>query len=178
MATSSPRLVFGAASGITAEDLMFSTHLGSANMALHSFALSIPCLGHSGWHPSGWRQNLSPSARLSGGSCHYGKRFCCHMQGPINRCKQSALPLLAEAQLPLSNSLQLFVHFFLSFVMRSHTQISAVVHGRLEPRSFSSPLLFCLESELSLPLMLINIQYAEDRCVLAHVSMSNETNRK
>lgn len=112
MATSSPRLVFGAASGITAEDLMFSTHLGSANMALHSSALSIPCLGHSGWHPSDWRQNLSPSARLSGGSCHYGKRFCCHMQGPINRCKQSALPLLAEAQLPLSNSLQSFVHFF------------------------------------------------------------------
>lgn len=36
MATSSPRLVFGAASGITAEDLMFSTHLGSANMALQS----------------------------------------------------------------------------------------------------------------------------------------------
>lgn len=36
MATGSPRLVFGAASGITAEDLMFSTHLGSANMALQS----------------------------------------------------------------------------------------------------------------------------------------------
>lgn len=34
MATSSLRLVFGAACGITAEDLMFSTHLGSANMAL------------------------------------------------------------------------------------------------------------------------------------------------
>lgn len=66
MATSSPRLVFGAASGITAEDLMFSTHLGSANMALHSSALSIPCLGHSGWRPSDWRQNLSPSARLGG----------------------------------------------------------------------------------------------------------------
>lgn len=36
MATSSPRSVFGAAFGITAEDLMFSTHLGSANMALQS----------------------------------------------------------------------------------------------------------------------------------------------
>lgn len=36
MATSSPRLVFGAVFGITAEDLMFSTHLGSANMALQS----------------------------------------------------------------------------------------------------------------------------------------------
>lgn len=36
MATSSPWLVFGAACGITAEDLMFSTHLGSANMALQS----------------------------------------------------------------------------------------------------------------------------------------------
>lgn len=177
MATSSPRLVFGAASGITAEDLMFSTHLGSANMALHSSALSIPCLGHSGWHPSDWRQNLSPSARLSGGSCHYGKRLCCHMQGPINRCKQSALPLLAEAQLPLSNSLQSFVHFFfLSFVMKSHKQISAVVHGRLE--IVFSPLLFCLVSELSLPLMLINIQCSEDHCLLAHVRMSNETNRK
>lgn len=54
-ATGSPRLVFGAASGITAEDLMFSTHLGSANMALHSSALTIPCLEHSGWHPSHWR---------------------------------------------------------------------------------------------------------------------------
>lgn len=51
MATGSPGLIFGAASGITAEDLMFSTHLGSANMALHSSALSIPCLGHGGWHP-------------------------------------------------------------------------------------------------------------------------------
>lgn len=36
MATGSPWLVFGAASGITAEDLMFSTHLGSANMAPQS----------------------------------------------------------------------------------------------------------------------------------------------
>lgn len=60
MATGSPRLVFGAASGITAEDLMFSTHLGSANMALQSAtpllaphcALAIPCLGHGGWHPT------------------------------------------------------------------------------------------------------------------------------
>lgn len=40
MATSSPRLVFGAASGITAEDLMFSTHLGSTNMVLYSSACS------------------------------------------------------------------------------------------------------------------------------------------
>lgn len=36
IATGSPGLVFGAASGITAEDLMFRTHLGSANMALRS----------------------------------------------------------------------------------------------------------------------------------------------
>lgn len=108
MATGSPRLVFGAASGITAEDLMFSTHLGSANMALHSSALSIPCLGHSGWHPSDWRQNLSLSARLTDGPCHHGKRSGCHMQSPINRCKQSALLLLAEVQPPLSNLLQLF----------------------------------------------------------------------
>lgn len=40
MATGSPRLVFGAASGITAEDLMFSTHLGSTNMVLYSSACS------------------------------------------------------------------------------------------------------------------------------------------
>lgn len=114
MATGSPRLVFGAASGITAEDLMFSTHLGSANMALHSSALSIPCLGHSGWRPGDWRRNLSPSARLTDGPCHYGKRFCCHMQSPINRCKQSALLLLAEAQLQLSNVLQFFVVYVTS----------------------------------------------------------------
>lgn len=40
MATGIPRLVFGAASGITAEDLMFSTHLGSTNMVLYSSACS------------------------------------------------------------------------------------------------------------------------------------------
>lgn len=102
-ATSSPRLVFGAASGITAEDLMFSTHLGSANMALHSSALTIPCLGHSGWHPSHWRWNLLPSARLTGGPRQHSKRFCCHTRCPINRCKQSMLPLLAPVPLPLSN---------------------------------------------------------------------------
>lgn len=133
MATGSPRLVFGAASGITAEDLMFSTHLGSANMARHSSALSIPCLGHSGWHPSDWRPNLSLSARLTDGPCHYGKRLSCHMQSPINRCKQSALVLRAEAPLPRSNMLQLFD----------------------EPVS-SSPSL-CLKVSL-----LINIQYVED----------------
>lgn len=41
MGTSSPRLVFGAASGITAEDLMFGTHLGSVNMALQSATPSV-----------------------------------------------------------------------------------------------------------------------------------------
>lgn len=34
MATSSPGLVFGAASGITAEDFALGTHLWSANMVL------------------------------------------------------------------------------------------------------------------------------------------------
>lgn len=54
IATSIPQMVFGALSGITAEDLMFSTHLGSANMALQPATLSpprpvakIPCMGHS-----------------------------------------------------------------------------------------------------------------------------------
>lgn len=34
MATGSPGLVFGAASGITAEDCALGAHLGSANMVL------------------------------------------------------------------------------------------------------------------------------------------------
>ncbi len=58
MATGSPRLVFGAASGITAEDLMFSTHLGSANMALQS---ATPLLAaHRTGNPLFGTQRLAP----------------------------------------------------------------------------------------------------------------------
>lgn len=60
MATGSPRLVFGAASGITAEDLMFSTHLGSANMALQS---ATPLLApHRSRNPLFGTQRLAPEA--------------------------------------------------------------------------------------------------------------------
>lgn len=58
MATSSSQLVFGAASGITAEDLMFSTHLGSANMALQSVT---PLLApHHALNPLFRTQRLAP----------------------------------------------------------------------------------------------------------------------
>lgn len=98
MATSSPRLVFGAASGITAEDLMFSTHLGSANMALQSAtpfcsrhtALANPLFGTRRLAPASHRhQNLSPSARLTDSSLHPDRCLCCHVHCRTGRCKQS-----------------------------------------------------------------------------------------
>lgn len=62
MATSSPRLVFGAASGITVEDLMFSTHLGSANMVLQS---ATPLLApHCTRNPLFGTQWLAPDHRV------------------------------------------------------------------------------------------------------------------
>lgn len=60
MATGSPRLVFGATSGITAEDLMFSTHLGSDNMVLQSATpLLAPCCARN---PMFGTQRLAPEA--------------------------------------------------------------------------------------------------------------------
>ena len=87
MATSNPRLVFGAVSGITAEDLMFSTHLGSANMAPESattFARYNPLvLGRSGWHRTHLRRKLSQSARLANSSAHPDRCYRCREQCQI-----------------------------------------------------------------------------------------------
>lgn len=80
MATSSPRLVFGAAFGITAEDLMFSTHLGSANMALQS---ATPLLA------TYWTRNplfrtqwlaSEPPASKSLTECQINQQFCSSWQ--------------------------------------------------------------------------------------------------
>lgn len=95
MATSSPRLVFGAASGITAEDLMFSTHLGSANMVLQS---ATPLLApHRTRNPLFGTQRLAPKppALKSLTECqinyslHPDRCLCC--QCWIGRCKQSVV---------------------------------------------------------------------------------------
>lgn len=75
MATGSPRLVFGAASGITAEDLMFSTHLGSANMALQS---ATPLLApHRTRNPLFGTQRLAPEppALKSPTECQINRQF-------------------------------------------------------------------------------------------------------
>lgn len=95
MATGSPRLVFGAASGITAEDLMFSTHLGSANMVLYSSGRSTLHSQSLVWDTAaGTRatgvENLSPSARLTDRFSSSRQRFLLpHTQCRISRCKQS-----------------------------------------------------------------------------------------
>lgn len=59
MATSSPRSVFVAASGITVEDLMFGTHLGSANMPLQSSHSFLLCR-HRTLNPLFGTQRLAP----------------------------------------------------------------------------------------------------------------------
>ena len=97
MATGSPRLVFGAASGITAEDLMFSTHLGSANMALQSATLSACSTLHS--QSLVWDKRLAPepqaskslslSARITDSSLHPDRCLCRHVQRRTGRCRQS-----------------------------------------------------------------------------------------
>lgn len=80
MATSSPRLVFGAAFGITAEDLMFSTHLGSANMALQS---ATPLLA-TYWtrNPLFRTQRLAsePPASKYLTECQINQQFCSSWQ--------------------------------------------------------------------------------------------------
>lgn len=96
MATSSPQLVFGAASGITAEDLMFGTHLGSANMALQSVT---PLLApHHALNPLFRTQRLAPdppafkfsplSARLTDRSPDPDRCFGCSVQW-IHGCARS-----------------------------------------------------------------------------------------
>lgn len=47
--------------------------------SLHT-ELAIPCLGHSGWHLSHQRQNLSQSARLTSSFVHPDRCFCCSVQ--------------------------------------------------------------------------------------------------
>lgn len=95
MATGSPRLVFGAASGITAEDLMFSTHLGSANMVLYSSAHSTLHSQSLVWDTAAGTRAAAAdisrqfSARLSDGSLHHDRCFiCCHLPNGISRHKQ------------------------------------------------------------------------------------------
>lgn len=96
MATSSPQLVFGAASGITAEDLMFSTHLGSANMVLQSVT---PLLApHHALNPLFRTEQLAPdppafkfsplSARLTDRSPDPDRCFGCSVQW-IHGCARS-----------------------------------------------------------------------------------------